>query len=517
MADTAAPAATPAQASPAQASPIVITMVVMLGTFMTILDSTIANVALPHMQPSLGAASDTIAWVLTSYILATAVATPLTGWLADRFGKRQLFLYSVTAFTIASMACGLAQSLEQMVFFRVLQGAAGAFLAPLGQSYILDVWPREKQGQAMAWWGVGVMVGPILGPFVGGWLTENFDWRWVFLINLPFGILTLFLAAALLPRAEPRIRRFDMLGFGLLAVGFAALQLCLDRGQQLDWFESWEVRVEAGVAVASLWAFGVHIITGKSTLLDKRLLKNSNIMTGFLFITLVGLLLVGTTAILPTMLQTLFGYSVIQSGLVQMPRGIGMMISMMAAGRLVSRTDPRAIIGSGMAISAISLWMMSGFSPEMDSQPLIISGFVQGLGLGLVFVPLNTIAFSTLPADLRTDASSFFMLLRNLGSSFGISLSVGILARQAQVSHADIGASLTPFTLPWADGGIAGAMAGAGDAVMTMLDGAVNRQAAMIAYIDVFRMLFWVTISMIPLLLLLRRPKTPPAVVHLAD
>ena len=490
-------------------------MVVMLGTFMTVLDSTIANVALPHMQPSLGAASDTIAWVLTSYIVATAIATPMTGWLAARMGRRELFLASVAAFTIASMACGLAQSLGQMVVFRMLQGAAGAFLGPIGQSYVLDVWPQSKHGKAMAWWGVGIMVGPILGPVIGATLTEQFDWRWVFFINLPFGILTFSLATALLPSVETMARRFDLLGFTLLAVGVAALQLCLDRGQQLDWFASWEVCGEAGIAVAALWAFGVHVMTAEHALIDRRMLRDRNVMTGFAFITLVGLLMVGTTAMLPTMLQTLFGYPVIDTGILQMPRGVGMMLAMMSAGQLLGRIDPRHMIAAGLAMTATAMWLMTQFAPVMDATPFVISGFLQGAGLGLVFVPLNTLAFATLPADLRTDASGFYMLLRNLGGSIGISMSVGVLARQAQVSHADIGAKLSMTDMPWANGAIGKAIGG--DAIVAMLDASVNKQAAMIAYIDVFTLMFWITVAMMPLVLLLRRPELRGPAVHLAD
>ena len=490
-------------------------MVVMLGTFMTVLDSTIANVALPHMQPSLGAASDTIAWVLTSYIVATAIATPMTGWLAARMGRRELFLASVAAFTIASMACGLAQSLGQMVVFRMLQGAAGAFLGPIGQSYVLDVWPQSKHGKAMAWWGVGIMVGPILGPVIGATLTEQFDWRWVFFINLPFGILTFSLATALLPSVETMARRFDLLGFTLLAVGVAALQLCLDRGQQLDWFASWEVCGEAGIAVAALWAFGVHVMTAEHALIDRRMLRDRNVMTGFAFITLVGLLMVGTTAMLPTMLQTLFGYPVIDTGILQMPRGVGMMLAMMSAGQLIGRIDPRHMIAVGLAMTATAMWLMTQFAPVMDATPFVISGFLQGAGLGLVFVPLNTLAFATLPADLRTDASGFYMLLRNLGGSIGISMSVGVLARQAQVSHADIGAKLSMTDMPWANGAIGKAIGG--DAIVAMLDASVNKQAAMIAYIDVFTLMFWITVAIMPLVLLLRRPELRGPAVHLAD
>ena len=491
----------------------------MLGSFMTILDSTIANVALPHMQPSLNAAADSITWVLTSYIVATAIATPLTGWLSARIGRRTLFLWSVAAFTAASVLCGIASSLEEMVLFRMIQGAAGAFIAPLGQAYLLDVWPPEKHGPAMAWWGVGIMVGPILGPVIGGWLTDSFDWRWVFLINLPFGIMCLTWAAATLPKPQLEQRRFDMTGFALLAVGMAALQLGLDRGQLLDWLESWEVRAEFGIAIAGLWAFGVHALATPGGIVDRELLTDRNALTGMVFITLVGFLLVATTALLPTMLQTLYGYPVVSAGALMMPRGIGMMMAMMAAGQLVGRgVDPRLMLTAGFTITGAALWGMSLFSPAQGAQPFVITGFFQGAGLGLIFVPLNTMAFASLPMRLRADASAIYMLLRNIGGSVGISLAVALLERQTQTAHADLGGGITPFNLPWADPATLAA-AGAGS-VVAMLDGAVNKQALMIAYIDVYRAMAFMAFAMLPLLLVLRRPQRPASkadVVHLAD
>jgi DHA2 family multidrug resistance protein len=482
-----------------------ITAVVILASFMTVLDSTIANVALPFMQPSLGAASDTIAWVLTSYIVATAIATPLTGWLAELIGRRQLFLWSVVGFVAASMLCGLAQSLEQMVAFRMLQGTFGAFLTPLGQAFILDAWPKAKHGQAMALWGVGIMVGPILGPVFGGYLTESFDWRWVFFINLPFGIIALLGGVAVLPHLVATVRRFDMLGYGLLAVGVGALQLCLDRGQQLDWFSSMEVQVEAGIAAASLWAFGVHVATSSGSIVDRRILADRNMVTGMFFITLIGVLMISTTALMPPMLERLFGYPAMTTGFVMAPRGVGIMVSMIVVGRIIGKVDARLLMTIGLTMAAGSLWAMSLFSPLMDDRPIIISGLIQGVGMGLIFVPLNTVAFATLAPDLRTDAAGFFQLLRNLGGSVGVSLSVGILARQSQISHADLGAALTPFSTPWADGGMASMLGGSGEALMAMIDSAVNAQAAMVAYVDVYRMLFWITVGMMPLMLILRK------------
>jgi DHA2 family multidrug resistance protein len=511
----AAPTPAAAPAVGAGTSPLVVTLVVMLGSFMTILDSTIANVALPHMQPSLNAAADSVTWVLTSYIVATAVATPLTGWLAARFGRRTLFLWSVAGFTLTSVLCGLAGSLTEMVIWRMLQGAAGAFLAPLGQAYVLDVWPPAKHGPAMAWWGVGVMVGPILGPVVGGWLTDSFDWRWVFLINLPFGLICFAWAAAVLP--EPRLppRRFDLIGFAMLALGMAALQLALDRGQQLDWLESWEVRIELGLAIIGLWVFGVHALSVPGAIVDRQLLTNRNAMTGMLFITMVGFLLVATTALLPTMVQTMFGYPVVAAGELMMPRGIGMMIAMMSAGQLLGRgVDPRAMLAVGFTLTGSALWGMSLFSPQQGAWPFVSTGFVQGLGLGLVFVPLNTVAFSSLPMALRTDASAIFMLLRNIGGSIGISVAVALLERQSQVSHADLGSGITPFSQPWADPATLGA-AGLGS-VVAALDGAVSRQAVMIAYLDVFRAMAIMAFAMLLLLPLLKRPKPAPP-VHLPE
>jgi MFS transporter, DHA2 family, multidrug resistance protein len=275
------------------------------------------------------------------------------------------------------------------------------------------------------------------------------------------------------------------------------------------------VTIEAGIAAAALWAFGVHVFTSHGALVDRRMLGDRNVMTGFLFIALVGLLLTGTTALVPTMMQTLFGYPVIETGMLQMPRGVGMMLAMMLAGQLIGRVDSRGIIGCGMGLASVSMYLMSLFSPEMDATPFMVTGFLQGAGLGLIFVPLNTLAFATLAADLRTDAAGFYMLLRNLGGSVGISLAVGVLARQGQVSHADIGAALTPAAMPWADGAIGKALGS--DAVIAMLDATVNRQAAMIAYIDVFRMLFWVTVAMLPLVLVLRKPRVAGPAVHLAD
>ena len=507
MASIAAPAP-PLPAARIAASPLAVTCIVMLATFITVLDSTIANVALPNMQASLGAASDTVTWVLTAYIVAAAIATPLTGWLGGKVGRKRLFVLAIGGFVGASMLCGLAQSLEQMVFFRLLQGAAGAFIVPLGQAFLLDAYPREKHGQAMALWGMGVMVGPVMGPVLGGWLTDSFDWRWVFYVNLPFGLLALVGALLMLPETAKETRKMDLFGFAALGIGIGAMQLMLDRGQQLDWFSSWEVRGEAAVALTGLWVFGVHILTGTETILDARMLRDRNLVTSFVFIFLVGLLMVATTALMPPMLETLYGYPIITTGFVLAPRGFGTMVGMFLVGRLIGRVDARLLMGTGLSLTAAALWMMSGFAPGMDMQPVIVTGLLQGFGIGLIFVPLSTLAFATIAPSMRTEAASFFSLLRNLGGSVGVSLAVGILARQTQIAHADIGGGVTPFSIPGADPNIARALGTTGDTVLALLNGAVNGQAAMIAYLDVFRMMMWMAIGVLPLMIFLRSP--PP-------
>ncbi|QXQ06873.1 DHA2 family efflux MFS transporter permease subunit [Sphingosinicellaceae bacterium] len=497
--------AAPFEAERAPVHPLLVTCVVMLATFLQVLDSTIANVALPHMQASLGAAADTVTWVLTSYIVASAIATPLTGWLAGVVGRKRLFVLAIAGFIGASMLCGLAQSLEQMVGFRLMQGAFGAFLVPLGQAFLLDAYPREKHGQALALWGVGVMIGPVMGPVLGGWLTDSFDWRWVFYVNVPFGLLALFGAVAWLPGGGDIKRRFDMFGFAALSIGVAALQLMLDRGQQLDWLQSWEVRIEAATAIAALWMFCVHVATGHDTILDRRLVSDRNVMTGFGFITLVGAIMVSTSALMPPMLEALYGYPVVTAGIVMAPRGVGTMAGMLLMGRVITRFDPRHLMAVGLLLTALSLWMMSGFSPQMGMGPILWSGLLQGFGLGFLFVPLNTASFATLAPELRTDAASFYALLRNVGASIGVSLVVAVLAQQTQVAHADIGSALTPYTLP-VDPSIVGQLGATGDTVMTYLNSVVTMQAAMIGYIDVYRLLMWVTFGTLPLLLLMRRP-----------
>lgn len=517
MSAAAAPARQPGRAALEVNNKGLITISVMLATVMQVLDTTIANVALPSMQADLGASSDTINWVLTSYIVAAAIMTPMTGWLADRIGRKRLFLISVAGFVAASLACGLAWSLVSMVGFRLLQGVFGAAIVPLSQTFMLDINPPEKQGQAMALWGAGIMVGPIIGPTLGGWLTESYDWRWVFLINLPVGIAAFLGCAATLPEKATLRRYFDLFGFAFIALGVGALQLMLDRGGEVDWFNSTEIWIELGLALTGFWVAVVHIATARRPFLEPAMFKDRNFSTGLVLIFVIGVVLLASMALLPPMLSRIYGYPVITTGLVMAPRGFGTMFSMILVGRLVQVVDPRLLITTGLLLTAWSLHVMTGFTPQMDSRLIIESGIVQGIGLGLVFVPLSTVAFATIPPNLRADATALFSLVRNIGSSIGISVVSFLLTRNVQVNHAELASALSS-TAPEVQAVLPAAQSLLGSSALSVLDSMVNIQALMIGYLNNFLAMMWVTLAALPLVLLLRRPRHgggPAAPAHI--
>jgi len=485
------------------------TLAVILAMLMQVLDQTIANVALPHMQTSLGANRETITWVLTSYIVASAIAIPITGWLADRVGRKRLFVWSVIIFTVASLLCAVAQNLETMVGFRVVQGVAGAFLVPLAQAVMFDINPPEKHARAMSLFGAGVMIGPILGPVLGGWLTDNFNWRWVFLINLPIGAIAVLMMIRFLPATAITRRKFDILGFFLIALALGGLQMMLDRGEQLDWFASWEIWIECGLCIAGLWMFGVHMLTSPDPIFDPQMFKDRNFATGLLFMAVTGLMMLAGLALLPPLLQNLFGYSVLQSGFLTAPRGMGTLVSMIVVGRLMGKIDARLLILAGLLMMSWSLWQMSGFSLEMDQRPVIVSGIIQGFALGFIFVPLNTLAFGTLNPKFRTTAASLLNLARNVGGSIGISVVTVLLAWNTQISHSDLAQHITPGSLPPIDPALTGAAPQLTETVLTAMDAEINRQALMIAYIDDFWLMMIISALAIPLILLLRKGRKP--------
>ncbi|WP_420342513.1 DHA2 family efflux MFS transporter permease subunit [Paenirhodobacter sp.] len=491
-----------------------ITLSLMLATIMQVLDTTIANVALPSMKADLGASSDTINWVLTSYIVAAAIATPLSGWLSERYGRKEVFVTSVIGFVITSMLCGIAWNLEAMVAFRMAQGLFGAAIVPLSQTFLLDINPKEKHGQAMAVWGAGIMVGPIIGPTLGGYLTETFNWRWVFYINVPLGALALAGCLMTLPAMPRRLRQFDFFGFAMLAVGVGALQLMLDRGGEVDWFNAAEIWIELAVALCGFWVFVVRISGTEHPFLDPKMFMDRNFVIGLVFIFIVGIILLASLALLPPMLSGIFGYPVMTTGLVMAPRGVGTMITMIAAGKLIRVVEPRILVVIGLLLTVLSLDIMTGFGPQMDAHLIIVSGLVQGFGLGLVFVPLSTVAFSTIEARFRGDATALFSLVRNIGSSIGISVVTLLLTRNTQINHAELSqyiSDLDPNFAALSNGPLGSAMQmlqlkyGDG-AAWTIVNQYVNQQAAMIAYIDDFKAMMWMTLAAVPLVLLIRRP-----------
>jgi DHA2 family multidrug resistance protein len=416
------------------------------------------------------------------------------------------------------MLCGLAQTLEEMVVFRALQGVAGAFIAPLSQSFMLDATRPSRHPQIMAIWGMGIMIGPILGPILGGWLTETANWRWVFFVNLPVGIASLAILITCLPQRPRRERRFDLTGFVLMALALAAFQLMLDRGTQLDWLAAPEIWVYLVLTLSATWMVVIHFATARAPMFERALFADRNFAIALGFMVVIGIVMFAVMALLPPMLQNLFGYGVIDTGIVLMPRGVGILVSMQASGLLMRRgVDARPVVASGFLICAVSLWQMAQWSLAVDEMHVIISGLLQGLGMGLVFIPLQVSAFATLSPRLRTDGSSLLNLMRSLGASAGISWMTVLLARNIQTAHADLGSHVTAASGRMVDVSTIDRFQALGDTAITLVDAEVNRQAAMIAYIDDFWLMMWITIAAAPLAFLMRGRKGAAGPVALSE
>ncbi len=490
-------------------SHFLVTVSLMAATVMQSLDMTIANVALPRMQGALAATQDEMGWVLTSYIIAAAIMLPLTGWLAGRFGRKRILLLSILGFTISSALCAASTTLPEIVAFRFLQGASGAALVPLSQAVLFDINPREKHGSAMAVWGIGVTIGPILGPMLGGWLTDDYSWHWVFLINLPVGAMAMLGVAASMPETKNGGRDFDFFGFVLLAVSIGAFQLFLDRGQLKDWFHSTEIVLEAMTSLVALYCFLVHSATIDRPFLRPALFLDRNFVAANLIVFLIGAILFATLALLPPMLQNEMGYPAMRSGFVMAPRGVGSMIGMIVVGRMIGKIESRLIIGFGLLLTAIAQWQMTKFDLMMGEAPVVFTGIVQGLGVGFVMVPLSTMAFDTLPPQLLDEGTTFYNLMRNIGSSIGISVVNALLIRDTQVVHSSLVESVTPFIAQEFTIGSRtfdlGTLQG-----MASLDRTIGRHSAMIAYLDDFRLMMLVTLAIIPLLAFLRPAAREP-------
>jgi MFS transporter, DHA2 family, multidrug resistance protein len=491
-----------------------ITACVILATLMQALDTTIANVALPYIQGSVSASQDQIAWVLTSYIAAAAIMTPPTGYLAGRFGVKPLFLICVAGFTVASMLCGMAQSLVEIVLFRILQGMFGAALVPLSQSVLLGIYPPERQGFAMALFGVGVMAGPVLGPVLGGWRTENYSWRYVFYINLPIGVLAFLGMLVFLPATGRKAAaKLDWFGFATLSLAIGALQVLLDRGEQLDWFGSGEIWIEAIIAASAFYLFLVHTFTAGAPFVRPALFRDRNFAAGTLFIAIIGLTYYASMALQPPYLQGLMNYPVVTAGLVMGPRGIGTMAAMMLVGRLVGRLDTRLLLAVGLGLTAWSFYAMTGWTPDVSQTEIIIVGVVQGAGLGFLFVPLSSATLATLPPDQRTEGAGIYNLSRNIGSSVGISVVTSLLTQNTQANHADIAQHVTAVNRQFDNPAIAllSPVTGAGRAA---LDAIVAQQAQIIAYIDDYKLLMIATLAAVLLLVVFKKPSAGGGADH---
>ena len=487
---------------------VMVTICAMSATIMQALDTTIANVALPYMQGSLSASLDQINWVLTSYIVASAIMTAPIGWIAERYGRKRLFIVCVTGFTVASVLCGLSQNIDQMVASRLLQGAFGAALVPLSQALMLDSYPPAERGTAMAIWGMGVMLGPIMGPTLGAWLTDNYSWHWVFFINLPVGIFTVIgLIAFMQETTLQRERPFDWFGFVALAIGIGALQLLLDRGEQVGWFDANEIIAEAIVSAIGFYFFFAHSLTTMTPFVRFALFRDRNFVAATLFMVVIGVVLFGTMALVTPYMQNVLGYPILTAGMLLAARGIGTLVAMTLVGRLIKRVEIRYLVLAGLILATITLDQMVGFTDQTAARTIVLVSVVQGFGLGLLFVPLSTVAFSTLPDYLRTEGTAILTLVRNIGSSIGISVVIAELTNSTIRMHANLTEFVTPFNNALQMPDISSILNMSTDAGRALMDGLINQQAAVIAYANVFKLLMVLTLATIPLVFIIGRSR----------
>ncbi|HEY2662027.1 MAG TPA: DHA2 family efflux MFS transporter permease subunit [Caulobacteraceae bacterium] len=484
-----------------------ITVCVILAALMQALDTTIANVALPYMQGSVSATQDQIGWVLTSYLVAAAIMTPTTGFLAGRFGLKRVFLVSVAGFTIASMLCGLSQSLVEIVLFRLLQGAFGAALIPLSQTVLMNIYPKERQGPALALWSMAVMAGPVLGPVIGGWLTSAYSWRYVFYINLPIGIGAFLGMSAFLPTTSGNARtKLDWFGFAALSIAIGAMQILLDRGEELDWFGSGEIVSEAIIAGSALYLFLAHTFTTREPFVRPSLFRDRNFTAGAIFGVIVGLTYYASLALQPPYLQSLMNYPILSAGIVLGPRGLGTMAAFMVVGKLVGRVDTRLLLAVGLGLTAGAFYVMTGWTPDVSRTTVIVVGVVQGIGLGFIFLPLSVVTLATLAPESRAEGAGFATLVRNIGSSVGISVVNALLTRNTQVNHAAIAKSVTAINRVFEDPMITRFLNPVTTTGRAALDAVITRQAQIIAYIDDYKLLMIATLCVAPLILVFKKP-----------
>jgi DHA2 family multidrug resistance protein len=487
--------------------PALITASVMLGSLLYSIDWTIGVVALPQMQGTFSATEDQISWVITSYIVASAIMIPTGGWLSTRFGRKRIFIYALAGFMGASVLCGAAESLTMEVISRIIQGMSGAFLIPLSHAIVLDTYPPEEQGRAMALWGTGSVLGSVVGPTIGGYVTEYWSWRWIYYINIPIGIFALLGCIAFLPetKRDPN-RRLDWVGFLTLAIGIGALQMMLDRGQRLDWFESGEIVILACMAALGLYLFAVHSLTARDPFLDPRLIMQRRFFVMLMFISFYGILSVPPLVMMPTFLDHVRGYAVDSIGLLQSPRGLGMLTAMLVSGRIAGRIDPRVIIGGGLICLALTNYEMSTWTASVGEWPIIWTGLLQGVGAGIILVPIQLIAFPTLPSHQRTEATSVFNLVRSVCSSVGVSLALTLFVISSAQHRASFVEHISPYSAALRAAQEAGTYTAATQHGLAILDREIQLQAAVAAYNSAFLYLAAASLAALPLLLLVGRP-----------
>lgn len=499
-------------------NPWIVAVAVMLGTFMEVLDTTVVNVSLPHIAGSLSVSPDEATWVLTSYLVSNAIILPMTGWLSNRFGRKRVLMTSILGFTIASLLCGLAPNLAFLIFFRVVQGATGGGLQPLSQAIMLEAFPPKKRGRAMAFWGLGIVVAPMLGPVMGGWITENYSWRWVFYINLPVGILALIMSYTFIfdPHyIASKIRRIDFLGIGLLTVGMGCLQVLLDKGQEEDWLSSRFIFYLLIATVISLVWFIVNELLDSAPIVNLRVFRNRSYATGVLLMTVMGFVLYGSTVLLPIFLQTLLGYSALDAGWAMLPRGLGAFVAMPMVGLLMSKVEPRKLLATGFLVAAFSLWELSRVNLNAGYWNIFWPQLAQGMAMGLLFVPLTTITHDTIPREQMGNATSVFNLMRNVGASMGIATVITLVARHSQSNFNLLGVHANNY-----NPGVTQLLEGAKQMFMSKgmdlttatqqaygsLSGLIQQQAAALSFIHTFRLLAILFVVSLPLILLMQRP-----------
>jgi len=485
-----------------------VTICAMTATIMQALDTTIANVALPYMQGTLSASQDQINWVLTSYIVAAAIMTAPVGWVANRFGRKRIFIICSGGFTIASVLCGLAQDINQMVLFRLLQGVFGAALVPLSQAVMLDSYALHERAKAMSIWGMGVMMGPIMGPSLGAWLTETYSWHWVFFVNLPFGIFTVLGLLVFMDETKKDFSlRFDWFGFTALAVGIGSLQIALDRGEQLGWTESNEIIAEFIVSIAGFYYFFAHSLTTDRPFIQFALFKDRNFVSGCVFMAVMGLVLFSTMALSSPYLQNVIGYPIITAGLLLASRGCGTFVAMMLVGRMMRYIEARTLIVGGLSLTCLSLFYMTGWTDQTGVPEIVTLSIVQGFGFGLVFVPLSTVAFLTLPNHLRTDGTSMLTLMRNVASSIGISVVIAQLTEGSRRVYAVLSQHINPFNSAMQMPDVRGMIDLGTDKGRAMADVMVSLQAQIIAFSQDYQMVMLFTLCAIPLAIMIGSTK----------